>query len=106
MSKLKLATEAYVEDANIRGILRNLAQYDEKYSDHIIYFTEETETSLIEVHTSLYEKLEELLSEVQDCNDNGEEHDEFEESDIGVITELMEILREVESNNMTYFICK
>ena len=106
MSKLKLVTEAYVEDENIRGILRDLAQYDEKYSEHILYFTEETETSLIEVHISLYGKLEELLSEVQDCNENGEEHDEFEDSDMYVITELMEILREVENNHMTYFICK
>jgi len=103
MSKLKLVTEAYLEDSKIRGIIRSLAQYDSEYSDHIIYFTEDTDTSLIEVSISLYEKLEGLLTEVQDCNENGEE---FDDSEMYLIVELMEILREVENNNMTFFICK
>ena len=106
MSKLKLVTEAYLEDSKIRGIVRSLAQYDSEYSDHIIYFTEDTDTSLIEVSISLYEKLEGLLSEVQDCNENGEEHEEFDDSEMYLIVELMEILREVENNHMTFFICK
>ena len=106
MSKLQIVTEGYIKDTKIRGILRDLAQYSSEFSDNISYCGEDNETCEIHVYIDLYTQLEELFSEVQDCNENGKEHEEFDDNDMYIITELMEVLRDTENNHMTFFTCK
>jgi len=103
MAKLQLITEAQVKDPVIHGGLRDLASYSDDFSDYIIYFSEDADNSVVEVSVGLKENLLALFVEVQDMNENGSEHDTFEDSDMEAFSEILDLIEECINNNLTYF---
>jgi hypothetical protein len=104
---LQVVTTAVIVDSNIRSIVRDLATYGSgEMADFIVYFGEDTDSCDIEVYIDIYETLEDIMSEAQDSNENGIEFEAFDDTEMGTISLLMEILRETERHQLTSFIVK
>lgn len=103
MAKLQYNDEAFVQDNRIYSGLKELQGYmnpDYFFQDCILDNSNDVNCDLF-VDIRLSDDLEKLFAEVQDCNENGEEHEEFTDNDMNLFDDIYELLREVENDHRT-----
>jgi len=97
-----LAFEASVSDKNIHWELRNVASYSMDCVDYIIW-TGEEENAPLEISIHLEKPLLELFAEVQDCVENGQEHEEFTTEQMNVLDNVLKLIQNAEEIGIDYF---